>query len=668
MTPDELLAALDDAQREAAIAVRGPVCILAGAGTGKTRTITHRIAYGVLSGALNPDHVLAVTFTSRAAGELRGRLRELGAPTVAALTFHSAALKQVQHFWPQVVGGEAPQVLASKVPVIIEAARRSGVRAEGTVVRDLASEIEWAKARLADPSSYEAAATEAKRQPPVAVDKVAAIYAAYEKAKGERHVVDFEDLLLVAAGFVEDAAKVATAVRDRYRHFTVDEYQDVSPLQQRLLDAWVGGRHDLCVVGDPNQTIYTFAGARASFLLDFARVHVGARVVELARNYRSTPSVLTLANRLNRGGVRLEATRADGPAPIIRGYGDAAAEAAGVAARCAALIAAGIPPREIAILYRTNGQAAEFERALATAKVPYVVRGAERFFDRKEVRRALVTLRGAVVGGDMGDDGVVSHVAHVLSSVGWRPEPPSGQGATREAWESLSAIVRLAEEHEGDFASFVAELLERASAQHAPPPVGVTLASLHAAKGLEWDAVFVCGLVDGYLPISFATTEEQLAEERRLLYVGITRARRELGLSWYGNRRRSRFLEDVAPGAGAPPAGPGGARGASARSSKKSATCRVCGASLFTAPARKLGRCESCPSNVDEAVLDRLKAWRLELSRLSKVPAFVIFTDVTLLAIAEQKPATSNQLACVKGVGARKLELYGEDVLTLLNG
>ncbi|MDQ1714520.1 MAG: ATP-dependent helicase UvrD/PcrA [Frankiaceae bacterium] len=662
MTADDLLLALDDAQREAAVAVRGPVCILAGAGTGKTRTITHRIAYGVLTGAVNPDHVLAVTFTARAAGELRGRLRELGAPSVAALTFHAAALKQVQHFWPQVVGGDAPQVLASKVPVIIEAARRSGVRAEGTVVRDLASEIEWAKARLADPTSYVAVATEAKRQPPVSVEKVAAIYAAYEKAKGERHVVDFEDLLLVAAGFVEDAPRVATAVRDRYRHFTVDEYQDVSPLQQRLLDAWVGGRHDLCVVGDPNQTIYTFAGARASYLLEFVGTHVGARTVELTRNYRSTAAVLTLANRLNRGGVRLEATVSAGPEPVIRGYDDAPAEAAGIAARCAGLIAAGTPAREIAVLFRTNGQSAEFERALTTAGVPYVVRGAERFFDRKEVRRALVTLRGAVVGGDTGDD-LVAHVGHVLSSVGWRPEPPSGQGATREAWESLSAIVRLAEEHDGDFASFVAELQERASAQHAPPPVGVTLASLHAAKGLEWDAVFVCGLVDGYLPISFATTDEQLAEERRLLYVGVTRARRELSLSWYGNRRRSRFLEDVAPSAAPAPR-----QGAARSSTKKGAVCRICGATLSSAPARKLGRCEGCPSNVDEATLDRLKAWRLELSRLAKVPAFVIFTDVTLLAIAEQQPKNSNQLACVKGVGAKKLELYGEDVLALLKG
>ncbi|MDQ1682797.1 MAG: ATP-dependent helicase UvrD/PcrA, partial [Frankiaceae bacterium] len=275
---------------------------------------------------------------------------------------------------------------------------------------------------------------------------------------------------------------------------------------------------------------------------------------------------------------------------------------------------------------------------------------------------ALVTLRGAVVGGDTGDE-LVAHVGHVLSSVGWRPEPPSGQGATREAWESLSAIVRLAEEHDGDFASFVAELQERASAQHAPPPVGVTLASLHAAKGLEWDAVFVCGLVDGYLPISFATTDEQLAEERRLLYVGVTRARRDLSLSWYGNRRRSRFLEDVAPSAAPAPR-----QGAARSSTKKGAVCRICGATLSSAPARKLGRCEGCPSNVDEATLDRLKAWRLELSRLAKVPAFVIFTDVTLLAIAEQQPKNSNQLACVKGVGAKKLELYGEDVLALLKG
>jgi DNA helicase-2/ATP-dependent DNA helicase PcrA len=657
MDPDDLLAALDDDQRAAARAVRGPVCILAGAGSGKTRTITHRIAYAVATGAVAPEHVLAVTFTARAAGELRGRLRTLGAPAVAAMTFHAAALRQVQHFWPQVVGGDAPSILSSKIPVVVEAARRAGVRAEGTVTRDLASEIEWAKARLLDPASYAETAAEAKRQPPIALEKMASVYAAYEKAKGDRHVVDFEDLLLVASGFVEEASAVTEAVRARYRHFTVDEYQDVSPLQQRLLDAWLGGRHDICVVGDPNQTIYTFAGARAAYLLDFGGRHPEGRTVELSRNYRSTPEILTLANRLNRGGVRLETSAPAGRAPTMLGYADAAAEATAVAQRCREVLAAGTPAHEVAVLFRTNGQSAEFERAMSSAGVPYVVRGAERFYDRPEVRRALVTLRAAVVGGDTGDD-LTEHVRHVLSSAGWRPEPPAGQGATREAWESLSAIVRLAEEHDGDFASFVAEMQERATAQHAPPPVGVTLASLHAAKGLEWDVVFVCGLVDGYLPISFATTDEQIAEERRLLYVGVTRARRELSLSWYGNRRRSRFLDEVAP--------PAPRQAAPSRSSKSTARCRVCSAPLTTAAARKLGRCESCAGDVDLALLDRLKAWRLEQSRAAKVPAFVVFTDVTLLAIAEQRPANSNELACIKGVGARKLEMYGEQVLTVL--
>ncbi|MCW2600528.1 MAG: ATP-dependent helicase [Frankiales bacterium] len=676
MTPEAMLAALDPEQREAAAAVTGPVCVLAGAGTGKTRTITHRAAFAVRSGAVPPTALLAVTFTARAAGEMRTRLRQLGAEGVQARTFHAAAMRQLAYFWPKAVGGAPPALLTNKFQLVANAAARARLRPGTSEIRDLLSEIEWATCTLTGPEAYVAAA--AGRTPPFPAADVAAVYAAYRDLKTAQGVADFDDMLMYTAGILEEHAEVAEEFRARYRSFVVDEYQDVTPLQQRLLDAWLGGRDDLCVVGDVQQTIYSFTGATPSFLLGFRTRYPTATVVRLVRDYRSTPQVVDLANGVLASvpdKLELRAQRPAGPAPSFQEHDDEAAEAVAVARRCKELVAAGVPAGEIAILYRINAQSAAYEAALSNADVPYVIRGGERFFDRPEVREALLLLRGQARAVDDLPASLPDAVASVLAVRGWTPAAPSSSGAVRERWESLSALHRLAVDHAGemDLPAFVAELEERAVAQHAPSVDGVTLASLHAAKGLEWDAVFLVGLVDGTLPLIHADTPEQVEEERRLLYVGITRAREHLSLSWAlarspggrASRRPSRFLDGLLRGVVSKAAAP-----RPARTSRGSVPviCRICGAVLNAAVDKKLGRCATCPSDRDEALYDALRSWRAERAKLLGQPAYCVFTDATLAAIAEQKPASVAALVQIPGIGQAKLDKFGEDVLTLVSG
>ena len=564
-TSEALLAGLDPEQREVAVAARGPVCVLAGAGTGKTRAITYRIAYAALSGTVDPAHVLALTFTVRAAGELRGRLRQLGVGQVRASTFHAAALRQLNYFWPRVVGGRPPQLIDSKAGLVREAAKRARVRLDGTpgALADAAAEIEWAKVIQVRPDGYAAAAAAAGRSAEAGADNLAAVYAAYEELRRERHLIDFESVLELTAGILLDSRAAADQVRGIFRHFVVDEFQDVNPLQKLLLEAWLGDRDDLCVVGDPNQVIYSFTGATSSYLTGFTAEFPAATVVRLVRDYRSTPQVVAVANQLIRSDPPLAAQRPPGPRPMLVEYPDDAAEAAGLASRARALIAAGVPSREIAVLVRVNADTERFELALAEAGLPYVIRGAERFYERPVVRQALVLLRGAARGDAAGDSGdsLPDSVRNVLTGIGLTLRPPSGPrgGATmRENWESLAAIAQLADDMhaarpEATLADFSAELTLRADLGHAPAVDGVTLASMHAAKGLEWDAVLLPGLVEGLMPIVHARTAEAVEEERRLLYVAVTRAREHLYLSWASaraaggrsGRQRSRFLDGV---------------------------------------------------------------------------------------------------------------------------
>jgi DNA helicase II / ATP-dependent DNA helicase PcrA len=681
---------LDDEQRAAVLAPRGPVCVLAGAGTGKTRTITRRIAHLVQLGHVAPGQVLAVTFTARAAGELRTRLRTLGVAGVQARTFHAAALRQLRYFWPRAVGGAPWPLLEAKVRVVGQAASRLRAGTDAASLRDFAGEIEWAKASLIGPDDYPAAVARLHRSTPGPAEQVAAIYAGYEALKNGAERLDFDDLLLHTAAALEEQGDIAEEFRDRYRCFVVDEYQDVTPLQQRVLDAWLGARDDLTVVGDANQTIYTFAGATSRYLLDFPRRFPEAVLVRLQRDYRSTPQVVGAANVLigtARGrpaGTRLALVGQlpAGPEPEFSEHDDEPAEAAAVARRISQLIADGTPAGEIAVLFRINAQSEVYEQALTEVGVPYQIRGGERFFQRQEVRRAMIALRaaqpgphtGPQPGPEPGSVPLADAVRAALQPLGLTPDPPGG-AAQRAQWESLVAIVALAEElvavePGADLRRFGAELDTRADAAHPPTVQGVTLASLHTAKGLEWEVVFLVGLADGTLPIQHADGDaDAIEEERRLLYVGITRARRRVLLSWAlsrqpggpARRRRSRFLygliPDHHPASRVAAPGRGGAK----------PRCRICGSPLLGAVAMKQRRCGDCPADVDVELLDRLKTWRATEAGRQRVPAYVIFTDATLTAIAEHRPADNAGLVAIPGIGAPKLERYGSAVLALID-
>ncbi|MGC1207977.1 MAG: ATP-dependent DNA helicase UvrD2, partial [Ornithinimicrobium sp.] len=601
---------------------------------------------------------------------------------VQARTFHAAALRQLQFFWPQAVGGPAPNVMPSKAAAVAEAASRLRLRLGRTELRDVAAEIEWAKVALVTAERYPSVASQQGRSP-AGLDgtAMARVMQTYAEVTDERNVIDFEDVLLLMVGILTEHPTIAAAVQQQYRHFVVDEYQDVNPLQQRLLDAWIGERDDVCVVGDPAQTIYSFTGATPRYLTEFGQRYPDAVTVRLVRNYRSTPQIIEVANAvLPLDVAALRSQQEAGPRPRLTTYPDDEAEAHGVAATIGDRVSKGAAPGSMAVLFRTNAQSAAMEAALSQCDVPFLVRGGERFFSRTEVRGAIVLLRGQVRSDDPTSP-LADRVRDVLSSLGHGTSAPTG-GATRERWESLQALVHLAEglEPAGERASmsdFVTELDRRIGEQHAPSVDGVTLASLHAAKGLEWDHVFVIGCSEGLLPITLAEGPARVAEEQRLLYVALTRARTHLDLSWASSRstggrasrKLSRFVVPVAEllGAGehaetARMRGPVKPRKPRAR-----AVCRTCGKDLSTAAERKIGRCASCPAIYDEKLFEALRAWRSETALTAKVPAFVVFTDATLTAIAEQTPSNLDGLSTISGVGARKLDLYGTEVLTILN-
>jgi DNA helicase-2/ATP-dependent DNA helicase PcrA len=681
--PAAVLEGLDPEQRRVAEALRGPVRVLAGAGTGKTRAITHRIAHGVAAGMYAPTEVLAVTFTTRAAGEMRSRLRMLGAEGVQARTFHSAALRQLRYFWPHVHGTELPTLTESKLGMIATAASRQRVRADQATLRDVASEVEWAKVSNVRPDEYARLAPRTGRSVNgLDAETVGRVFGSYEDVKRSQSRMDMEDVLLLTAGMLADDERVAAQVRRQYKWFVVDEFQDVSPIQSALLDLWLGGRDEICVVGDPAQTIYSFAGADASYLRDFPAKFPGTTTVDLVRNYRSTPEVIAAANGLLAGtpsaGVRLVAQvsdqRASGAGVRYTPYADEVAEAEAVAAAIDRLVKGsgdeGTPPSEVAVLFRINAQSEAYEEALAARGIPYVVRGAARFFDRAEVREAVTRLRGAARGGTATEDDLVESVRAVLSVMGWTPEAPAARGQTRDRWESLQALVdqsaELAAVGVSDLGAFVDDLDRRAAEQHAPVAGGVTLATLHAAKGLEWDAVFLTGVCEGTVPITYADSPTAVEEERRLLYVGVTRARRTLAVSWArarnpggrATRQPSRFLDPLLPASAK-------AQPATARS-RKVVSCRECGKPLATAAEKKRGRCADCPASYDEDLFEQLRTWRSGKAAEESVPAYVVFTDATLQLIAEHKPRSADALLRINGIGRAKLERYGDAVLGLV--
>lgn len=549
-----LLADLTPQQREAALALVGPVCILAGPGTGKTHTITRRIAYGVQSGAYAPERLLALTFTNRAAGELRARLGALGTPGVQARTFHSAAMRQLGYFWPQVIGDSMPSVVASKSAVVAEAAERNGIRIEPAQVRAIAEEIEWRKVSDLSIQQYDAAVQSGTREAPTGLSPAQAteLVLAYETIKDERRQLDFEDILLATAGMIEVEPWVAGRIREQYRFFVVDEYQDISPLQHKLLRLWMGQRRELCVVGDPAQTIYSFAGAQARFLTDFQREFPEAKRIEITGSFRSTPPILAAANTLATNipyALQLtnhESTAAKLPRPRYIEFASETEEANHIAKQISTAIGQGKEPSEIAVLVRTNAQTAVLEQALRREGVPVRTAGGPAFFQRPEVRQVIAGLRGAVVAGQ-DQRPLFQAVSEVLRARGWTQQAPTQQGPLLEAWAAMDAIMRLADaEPEGTtLAQFSRSLQERAANQHEPAIAAVTIATMHAAKGLEWNRVYVAGLSESKVPIAQASTAEQIGEERRLLYVAVTRARTQLNLSSAREHGRpSRFLQE----------------------------------------------------------------------------------------------------------------------------
>jgi DNA helicase-2/ATP-dependent DNA helicase PcrA len=701
VSPDALLDDLDPEQRQVATALTGPVAVIAGAGTGKTRAITYRIAYGVATGTYNPTSVLAVTFTTRAAGELRARLQQLGAYGVQARTFHSAALRQAQYFWPRVYGGELPQVLDNRMGLVAEAAGRLRVRVDTPGLRDLVSEISWAKVSNVSAEDYPRLAAQHTRQlASYDPETVSRVFAAYEKAKRDRGRIDFEDILLCAAALMSEHAEIAETIRRTYRHLVVDEYQDVSPLQEALLNLWRGNRAELCVVGDPAQTIHSFAGAQAAYLTGFGQRFPAAAVIRLVRDYRSTPQVVRCANSImaapkddaGRSGFRpvvLQAQQSAGPEVEFVESPDESTEAADVADWLAQQAADGVDFRDMAVLFRINAQSPPIEQALADRNIPYLVRGGERFYERPEVRQTLLTLRTvarAMTGTEQGS--AVEQVKDVLITLGWTQQPPEGAGALRERWESLAALLTVAEDLQAEadvaaaagegsaepltLAAVSAELDRRAETQHVPTAQGVTVSTLHSAKGLEWDAVALLGIHEGSLPFVLATSPEQISEEQRLLYVGVTRARRLLRVSWSrtrnGNghvRTPSRFLQPVLPDSLRAPAN--GQRSARrTRPSALSMHCRSCGRSLTGAAERKIGRHLDCPATYDERTMALLREWRRQEAADQKLPAYCIFTDATLIAIAEARPRSTADLIKVQGLGRTKADKYGEHVLAII--
>lgn len=554
---DRILAGLDEQQRLAATTLGGPVAILAGAGTGKTRAITHRIAYGVATGEQVEHASLALTFTSRAAGEMRTRLARLGAGGVQARTFHAAALAQLSHFWPRVTGSRMPQLLPQKASTLADAAAQLRLRLPTAQLRDAAGEIEWRKSQAMTMEDYGVQARVRPLPTGLTPEAMIDLHMAYERVKDERRQIDFEDVLLATTGMLERESVVADEVRSRYRHFTVDEYQDVSPMQQQLLAAWLGDRRDVCVVGDPSQTIYSFAGADPAGLQRFLHEHPDAELVRLERSYRSTGAIVGLANRLMRGrdALTLEAASGErGVEPVVGEHASDSAEAAAVAAAVRAQVAAGADPGQIAVLIRFHAQSGLIEQALAAVGLSSTVRGSVRFFELPVVKRALMMLRSAPADGRP----LFQAVTDIVMGLGYRAEPPSSHGEERAQWDALHALVTLAEETGGtDLPGFAHDLQRRASTEHEPTVAAVTIATIHAAKGLEWQHVHVCGLAEGLLPISHATSLAEIDEERRLLYVAITRAQRSLSLTWarssgHAVRQPSRFLAEL--GAGRPAA------------------------------------------------------------------------------------------------------------------
>lgn len=529
-TPSEILADLDDAQQAAATKLVGPVAIIAGAGSGKTRTISHRIAYGIATGAYNEARVLALTYTNRAAAELRSRLRQLGAPGVQVRTFHSAALAQLQFFWPQLTQTIAPKLVTQKAGMVQEVLDQMKIRVSETERLALQAEIEYLRYAMLEIEDYESLSRPALALNPA---RFAEFFENYELFKQQKRVVDWEDAILLTTGLLRNEARMLSHVQQQYRHFTVDEYQDISPLQQALLDTWLGERDEVCVVGDPRQTIYSFAGATSSYLTGFADRFPNATILELDGNYRSSQEIVALANRIA-PELPLRALRSVSARPKLTEYSSAAAEALAVATAIQE-IARTQPLSSMAVLARTNSQLMPIEKELKELGVECSLKGSGRFFRRPDVMQAFSAIR-ALKTMTLAEPLFVE-VSKILSALGWSSKP-----VETESWEALNWFIQVLDDlGNPSIDEYLRELDDWERSGHEPQREVVTLATIHGTKGLEWQSVFLVGLNENLFPIGYAQSEAEKAEERRLFYVACTRAKNDLKVSYSKDKGASEF-------------------------------------------------------------------------------------------------------------------------------
>lgn len=684
-----LLQGLDAQQRVAATAASGPVCILAGAGTGKTRTITHRIAYRIASGEKKPTEFLAVTFTVRAAAELRERVQELLNPiagqippgNVQVSTFHAAALRQLRYFWPRAFGEKPFQILDNTFRPLGMCLGELGLDTSTDTVRDVVAEVGWAKASCIAPGSYVQASAEALRNPPIDAHDLAQVFSLYEskKAAGSTVMLDFDDVLSFMSVAIEEHPEIREEFSGLYNSFIVDEFQDVTPRQAQLLDAWRGKKRDITVVGDTNQTIYSFAGAQGELLHSFAEKYgENAVVCRLENDYRSTPQIVDIANEViskappSRLGEHLQliGQQPAGQLPVFKQCLNDEVEADYIAASIKKQLAGGHKPGEICVLYRINSQSERIENALSQAGIDYLVRGGERFFERAEIASALTTIRQHAATTDITTD-LVAKVTALLHPVGLTQEIPDGERkqARRRSLLALVDIVSdIVHTHPDiDLAGVSDALAQRAADKRGPTSSAVTLSTIHAAKGLEWDSVYIMGAHEGMLPFGKAanTSDDAVEEERRLFYVALTRPRFHAVITWSqsrgsttsSNRSASRFVKDISIARQqlAPTAEVG------------NATCRECASNLTSKKDKARGRCRDCAEQLAGPLHEALTQWRNAAAEEMDVPRYVVLSNATIDDLASQAPTTITQLGNIRGIGRHKLDKYADQLLAVIS-
>lgn len=657
--PAEILAQLDPQQQQAAQYLSGPVCIRAGAGSGKTRTITHRIAYGIARGDYPPNSVLAVTFTAKAATEMRYRLHQLGADKVTVNTFHAEALKQIRYYWPTAVGGNLPKIIEYKASLIATALHQLKLANDKNTVRDISAELEWAAVNMIEAENYPKQASQRTLPPGIEKDKMVQIIQTYRQIKQQRNGIDFEDILLICAGMILERPDIAAQIRQKYQYIIVDEYQDLSPLQFFLLDQWLGENQNICVVGDASQTIYSFAGASPKYLLQFAQKWPKTRSFKLENNYRSTPEIVALANQIisadqstAENAITLKSQKPSGKSISIKEYQTDQEETQQVAEHIKTILLAGEKAKNIAILYRTNMQAIPLEQALTALGIPFNVKGDKPFFQHTEILKTINSLRRKQKIQPNTD--IIEAVTDAIIEQGWRQNPSEKLSKSLlEKQQNLNELLNIAKEQEEkllNLLEFLEYLDKLMKFEHSPATDKITLCSAHTAKGLEWKIVYLIGASEGLIPFVRAKTEEEKREERRLAYVIVTRAQEELHISYairreQGGKKRkiSQFFQQC-------------------KHQDKVAQ------PIKNVYIRKKARKKILENSTiqEQKLFETLVQWRLKLAQKNNKPAYTILSDLSLAEIAQQRPQNTEQLLRIRGVGAVKSHKYGSAILAIV--